>query len=136
MTTYGHKREAGDGDRRGRVVNNVHNYSHVCFPFIFVVQELATEVLIAVLAFTNRLLQLKRSAAYNLTVDYDVHAIAADSKCTRVQINHSGSRNLARLLPRRLCHFTRVLEIISGQLEIRFETKRFLTRGGGFLVLA
>ena len=51
-------------------------------------------------------------------------------------MRRSGSRNLARLLPRRLCHFTRVLEIISGQLEIRFETQRFLTGGGGFLVSA
>ena len=85
---------------------------------------------------TKRLFELEGSVAYNLTVDYDVHAIVADSKCTRVQINRSGSRNLARLLPRRLCHFTRVLEIISGQLEIRFETKRFFTGGGGFLVSA
>ena len=82
------------------------------------------------------LVQLKGTAAHNFTVDYDVNAIGAHSKCTRVQINRSGGRNLARLLPRRLCHFTRVLEIISGQLEIRFETKRFLTGGGGFLVSA
>ena len=82
------------------------------------------------------LVQLKGTAAHNLTVDYDVNAIGPDSKRTQVQINRSGSRNLARLLPRRLCHFTRVLEIISGQLEIRFETKRFFTGGGGFLVSA
>ena len=79
---------------------------------------------------------IERYRCHNLTVDYDVKAIGADSKCTRVQINRSGSRRLARLFPQRLCHFTRVLEIISGQLEIRFETKRFLTGGGGFLVLA
>ena len=51
-----------------------------------VVQELATEVLIAVLAFTNRLLQLKGSAAYNLTVDPDVHPIDANAKRARVEV--------------------------------------------------
>ena len=34
----------------------------------------------------------------------------------------------------RLGHFAGVLQIISGQLEVGFETKRFLTGGGGFLV--
>jgi len=37
-------------------------------------------------SFTDHLLQLEGSAAYNLTVDPDVHAIDANTKCTRVQV--------------------------------------------------
>ena len=37
-------------------------------------------------ACCERLLQLKDSAAYNLTVDLDVDAIGTGSECTRAQI--------------------------------------------------
>ena len=37
-------------------------------------------------SFTDRLLQLKGSAAYNLTIDLDVDAVGAYSQCTRAEI--------------------------------------------------
>ena len=37
-------------------------------------------------SFTDRLLQLKGSGAYNLTVDLDVHPVDANTKRARVQV--------------------------------------------------